>query len=275
MDEKSNRRGYQIGILIMMGILLFGYASNSIVEALGIVKMHWPQNLYFIILLSAIGVTLGIMSDSVSNKVTNIKVLLPSIIVLGSLAVLVFLKPNGYESIILNKLLATPALFLSVYIFVTGAAFVSAKLRFIKQTWANVLTMLTFLLFSYSTIIAQQDYYKLSMQIGEERALFEAEDDEGKFYRLPFAVKLLSSEEGVGTTMVRLFNTVEDFKDVALRGDNDYRLKGWIIKLEDESSNENEKYRLVGLNLVFDRWIELKYISLGLLIVCLIIRLKF
>ncbi|WP_430816239.1 hypothetical protein [Carboxylicivirga sp. RSCT41] len=272
MDEKSNRRGYLFGILVAVGIVVIGYILNPIIGILGIVNLLWPQNLYFVLLLAGIGMVLGLMSESVTKKVTNHKMLLPSVVALGILAVFVLLKPNGFDSIIMNKMLATPALLLSIVVFVAGGAFVSAKLRFFKNNWSQILSMIAFLLFSYSTVVSQHDYYRLSMRIGTDRTLFEAEDSNGKYYRLPFAVKLLPEVEGGSETLVRFFKTVDDFIDVNMNSTGNYRLKGWDIR-KDNASEVNSGH--IDLKLIFDRWIELKYISLGLLIISLIIRLKY
>ncbi|MCG8581610.1 MAG: hypothetical protein MI866_16915 [Bacteroidales bacterium] len=273
MDEKSIRRGYLTGILVMAGIILIGYFLNSIIGILGLVSMIWPQNLYFIVLLTGIGLTLGLMSKSLNKTVTDVRILLPSVIALGILATIVLIKPNGLENGIVSRLLATPALFLSVFVFVGAGAFISAKLRSFKKNWSQILALGAFLLFCYATVVSQHDYYQLSMRIGVERTLFEAEDDNGKYYRLPFAVKLMPNEDGLSKSMVRIFNTVDDFMDVRLSSADNYRLKGWDIRLNENSDASSSEQ--VDLKLVFDRWIELKYISCGLLIISLLIRLKY
>ncbi len=275
MDEISKLRGYLWGVLIMLGIVLVGYALNPVIGVLGIVQLVWPQNLYFVVLLAGVGMALGMLSESVRLKATNIGLILPSFMALGALALIVFIWPNGIGSLFINILLATPGFFLFVFVFLSGGAFIASKLSSLKKSWAPIVVMLSFLLFCYSTVVTQRDYYQLSMRIGEERALFEAEDTDGKFYRLPFAIKLLPVEDGIDKTMVRLFNTVQDFKDVAIDNETDYRLKGWVIGLKKQVDEVVEMNRLVDLSLVFDRWIELKYISLGLLIVSLLIRLRY
>lgn len=275
MDENSKGRGYLTGILVMLGILLIGYVLNPIVGVLGIVRLIWPQNLYFIALLMTTGVAIGLLSESAGKKATNSSFMMPSFLALGICAFLVFVWPNGVENVIINKVLTTPALILSVFVYLNGGIYVAVKMRNFRKSWAKVLLLFTFLAFTYSTVVSQHDYYHLSMRIGEERALFEAEAEDGKFYRLPFAVKLLPGDENSKECLVRFFSTVQDFSDVSLNGENNYRLKGWDVRLKNVSDVTVDSSKLVDLQLIFDRWIELKFISLGLLIISLIIRLKY
>ena len=283
MDVVSKQRRFSNGVLISLGILLIGYLLNPIIGTIGLVRLVWPQNLYFLLILSTLGLCIGIISDSgFIKRITDGSFVTAAGSVLFVLALHIFIWPERAAGVIPISLFETPALFLSVFLSIVVGAYIGKSLAEFKKDWSGVLVVVALLLFCYSTVMAQRDYYKLSMRIGEDRALFEAEDDSGKYYRLPFAVKLLANNENpniqneIGIeAKVRFFNTVSDYKDVLLNDCNNYRLKGWVISKKNESGRNADQLKLADLSLVFDRWIELKYISLGLLIVSLLLRFKY
>ncbi|WP_439183671.1 hypothetical protein [Carboxylicivirga taeanensis] len=281
MDDLSNMRGYLRGILVTLGLLLLGYILNPLLGTLKIVQLTWPHNLYFMALIGAIGLAVGIISDSNPVKILVSKTMLvPASLCIGVFGVLLFVQPQGYDSIVMNRLLETPVLFLSAFVFFAGGAYIGSNAGRWRHEWSGIMLVLTMLLFVFSTVVGQHDYYDLKMRIGTDRALFEAEDAAGVFYRLPFAVKLLSDDaqleaggDGAEETLVRVFNTVSDYKDVSLA--NGFQTKGWEVSLMDAAILNETTVELADVNLVFDRWIELKYISLVLLLISLAVKIKF
>lgn len=283
MEDISIKRGYLTGILITLGLLVVGYAIDPVVGTLKMMQLTWPQNLFFIMLISAIGLAIGVISDSEAIKrLTGSQTLVPMGIVLTMLGVTLLVNPHGFDVSFLDKLFSTPIMLLATVTSLLGGAYIGRSCRSFKSHWSGCLLVLAVLVFAFSTIVGQHDFYNLSMRIGTDRALFEAEGENGLYYRLPFAVKLLPgevSEDGINkvseATMIRFFDTVSEYEDVVMGTENDYRLKGWVVKLVDKETLGEDAKEFVDLNLVFDRWIELKYISLGLLLLSLIIKLKF
>ncbi|MBR8536242.1 hypothetical protein KDU71_11790 [Carboxylicivirga sediminis] len=283
MDDLSIKRGYLPGILISFGLLLIGYFLNPVLSTLGIAQLVWPQNLYFILLVAAIGLAVGIISDSEKVKFIGSKeILLPICIVAVFLGIQILIRPDGFEVSFVNRLRAVPAMLLAICAFFAGGVFIGLNSRQFKAKWSSLLIVIATLVFVFSTVVGQHDYYNLSMRTGADRALFEAEAESGKFYRLPFAVKLLGNEgvdESVisesGEIKVRFFDTVSEYTDVVMGTDDVYNLKGWVVKRINTPVISEDSAELIDLSLVFDRWVELKYISLGLLLLSLGLKIKF
>ncbi|MBS2211092.1 hypothetical protein KEM09_06755 [Carboxylicivirga mesophila] len=283
MDDLSIKRGYLSGILITIGLLLIGYFLSPVLSTLGIVQLVWPQNLYFILLVGAIGLAVGIISDSAKVKFVGGKeVLLPVGIAVAIFGIVILIRPDGLEISLINRLLTVPAMLLAVFAFFAGGVFLGVNSRQFKAKWSAFALVIATLVFVFSTVVGQHDYYNLSMRIGADRALFEAEAETGQFYRLPFAVKLLGNEGGEesvvsesGEIKVRFFDTVSEYTDVVMGTDDVHNLKGWVVKRINTPVISEDSAELIDLSLVFDRWVELKYISLGLLLLCLGLKIKF
>ncbi len=279
MEDVSGKQGYLKGILVTIGLLFIGYLINPVFGALRITQLTWPQNLYFILLIIGIGLSVGAISDSKALKQWFGKAaLVPAGVVIVLLGVGVLIFPGGLESSFYSKLYETPVVLLTLYVFLSGGIFMGYSCRSLKSEWSSCLLVVTLMVFSFSTVIGQHDYYNLTMRIGTDRALFEAEGQSGLYYRLPFAVKLLSAETndvGGQTANIRFFDTVSEYEDVAIEDATDYRLKGWVVKLIEAKKEGDNSTEFVDLSLVFDRWIELKYIGLALLLISLLVKIKY
>ncbi len=282
MENASIQRGYFKGILITLALLLIGYVLNPILGSLKFIQLSWPQNLYFVLLISAIGIAVGVISDSEQIKSLAGKgVLLPAGLCLFVIGGVSFISPVNVHSVFVQQLLTTPAMLLAIFVFWAGGFYIGQNSQHLKKKWSGILLVIGILTFSFATVVGQYDYYKLAMRIGTDRALFDAENYSGRSYRLPFAVKLLENlgadDEGVGKQqfVIRFFNTVEDYADVTLKATDSYHLKGWVIRLKAGEVLDDGSAQLIDLDLVFDRWIELKYISLGILLLGVGLKLKF
>ncbi|GEM_PF-3998821 len=282
MEETSNRKGYLWGILLTLAILIIGYLINPVFGVLNLVKISWPTNLYFISLLLGIGIATGLISNSDRAKyVFSWAIILPVVTCLILFGGVILIWPDRVDHQFYQRMLSTPLFLIFVFSFYVTGAFIGLHIKELASVWRQVIFLLVALLFSFSTAVGQYDYYNLSVKIGPDRALFEAQDDVGKSYRIPFAIKLLNINRNtneivseLSSAQIRLFETVDDFEDVILNRNDNYRIKGWSINLIDPNSESEVNPELLDLSLVFDRWIELKWISLILLLISFVLLIR-
>ena len=283
MNGVSNKKGYLKGLLFALTVMVLGLVLNPLIGALSLAKLIWPQNLYFIIVLLVFGLAIGAISNSsLIRVVTESSFVSVLLLVLTVFSLGIFFMPDINSYALVLEYLSTPLFLLVVFAYLIGGAFVVCTVKFWRQKWSQILIVFAVLLFCFSTVASRYDYYNLSMRIGNDRALFEAEDANGKYYRLPFAVKLLvnnesSKSQGVSpaSSIVRIFNTVSDYEDVTFSDDTQFRTKGWVINKDKHTKQDALQKEQAVLRLIFDRWIELKYISLVLLVVSLLLRIRY
>ncbi len=282
MEEASAKEGYLYGILTTIGLLVIGYVTNSLIGHLINSRLLWPGNLYFILVIMVLGMTIGLISNGkLIKRISSVAFQVPSISVLIVFGGVLFVKPEGFDNEFLQVLFTMPVLLLSIYIYFTISLGLISKLRNLKQTWAELSVLITLLLFVFVTIVGVRDYYVLDMKVGTDRAIFEAQNKEGRYFRLPFAVKVLNSipvnvqPDSVEQLDVRVYTTVSKFEDITLSTLKSHKLKGWKIYLNTHQKTQEISSGVVDLRLVFDRWFELKYISLILLLVSLFLKMKY
>ncbi len=282
MEEASTKEGYLYGTLTTIGLLVIGYAINSLIGHLVNSRLLWPGNLYFILVIMVLGMTIGLISNGkLIKRISSVAFQVPSISVLIVFGGVLFVNPEGFDSGFLQVLFTMPALLLSIYIYFTFGLGLITKLRTLKQNWAGLSVLISLLLFVFVTIVGAQDYYVLDMKVGTDRAIFEAQNKEGRYFRLPFAVKVLGSipvnvqPGSVEQLDARVYTTVSKFEDITLGKLKSHKLKGWKIYLNTHQKIQEISSGIVDLRLVFDRWLELKYVSLILLLVSLFLKMKY
>ncbi|WP_430809812.1 MULTISPECIES: hypothetical protein [unclassified Carboxylicivirga] len=280
MEQGSGLRAMGQGIIVALCILVLGYVLNPFFGAVGLARLSWPNNLYLLILMVAIGLIVGFVYRSpLLNWMARGYFVTTLSGILGLGALTVFIWPSGVTNSVVQELLMTPFFLLLVIVYFIGGIYFARNIVQIKHRWTRLLMLIALLGFSYSTVASQRDYYSLNMRIGSERALFEADDAYGSYYRLPFAIKLLADEEVTSKNteeqVIRFFKTVSDYEDVRMAANDEYRLKGWKVKISSDQPGVLQEKKLVDLDLVFDRWMELKYISLLVLLVALLLRVKY
>ncbi|TRX71915.1 hypothetical protein [Carboxylicivirga sp. M1479] len=280
MEEISIKREYLKGTLILVAIVLLGLFLNSTIGLFGFVKMLWPQNLIVISIALVLGLCIGFIANSQRLWFfKSVAFILPTLMFLMVIGAWLMLHPDAVGKEWLSPLLQVPAFLAAVYVFLSSGIYVALNVSSFKNRWSSIVLSLVSLVFIFGTVVGKNDYYQLAMRIGSERAIFEANEVDGdEYYQLPFAVKLITSivdesiESQISKASVRVFNTVEDFEDVELSLDNNFKIKGWVIALSQTQYYGSVADDLVDIDLVFDRWIELKYFSLGFLLIGLILR---
>jgi len=87
-------------------------------------------------------------------------------------------------------------------------------------------------------------------------------------------ISILYSQDQKYVSQIRIFDTVSKYEDHTLSKDQSYSFKGWEIAVDSFDPRFGDTSPLLVLDLVFDRWVEAKYIGLALLILGLIGLLK-
>ena len=244
------------------------------IERLGYAEIFWPSNLYLVLVVSTIGFVIGLIADKLKVVDENVQLPLWMAAFIGGVIVMLF--PGSANNELLKNIFLLPALFLALLVFALGAMYIGAHVKNIKSYWSRLLFTISILVFTFATLSGNRDYYDLSMRVGEDRALFEAYDSNGQPYRLPFAIKLINQfDEDSKIAVIRIFDTVTDYVDVDISMVDDHKTKGWIISLKGDNSTVLKSGGLLDVSLLFDRWVELKYISLVLLLIAFVITLKY
>ncbi len=75
-------------------------------------------------------------------------------------------------------------------------------------------------------------------------------------------------------TKFRLFDTVSKYDDYTVGNAEEIAFKGWKISVEGFDERYGEASPIIDFHLVFDRWLETRFIGLALILIGLIIRLK-
>nr|WP_321408055.1 hypothetical protein [uncultured Carboxylicivirga sp.] len=87
-------------------------------------------------------------------------------------------------------------------------------------------------------------------------------------------VSLLYSEKQSYFAQIRVFDTVSKYEDHSLSPSQYHSFKGWKISVDGFDPRFGEDSAMVEMDLVFDRWVETKYIGLALLLLGLLGLLK-
>jgi hypothetical protein len=66
---------------------------------------------------------------------------------------------------------------------------------------------------------------------------------------------------------VRIFDTTTDFQDVVIRVNQPFRYKGWVIYQSGYDERFGKWSPVSNLELVFDRWLEIAYVGIFMLII--------
>lgn len=87
-------------------------------------------------------------------------------------------------------------------------------------------------------------------------------------------VSLLYNQDQMYLAQVRLFEEVAVYNDHSLTRSEGIEYKGWDISVNHYDARFGEQSPVLDLNLVFDRWFEVKYIALSILILGLLMLIK-
>ena len=283
MGEASTKRGYLYGILLATGLLIIGYAANSVIGHLAISRLLWPGNLYLVLILIGLGIAVGLVSNSeIVNRISSLEYQIPSIVILILLGGVSFLQPEGFSDGFLQVVYRTPVILLSGFIYFSVGLSLLKRVKQLKKSWPILGVLSASMLFVFVSVLGVHDYYMLDMKVGPDRAIFTAQNEDGRFLRVPFAIKVLNDSillgaqsDSLNKVNVRVFNTVSDFEDVTITSIESYKIKGWKIGLDEQELIQAKTSGLVDLKLEFDRWLELRYVSVFLLMISLFLKIKY
>lgn len=377
------------GIFITLLLLAIGFLFDSTFGQLSLFRIQWPTNIYLYLILVVIGVSIGSISrNEFIKQLASISTMLPSMTVLFISGILLLIYPLGDKVPFFSYINGFPLFLLLVYVVLVSGIFISINFKTFKGLKKVVvfIPLFGYLLFVLATVNGQNDYYKMNMRIGKDRAIFEGENYDGKMLRTPFALKLLDfalpnevveialrgqeqdyklnilqsanvqdgetlrlgeytikvdnyfpyaikGEDGfvmkdtttsvhaayisvldkagvvlnegwIGTgnksymplflevdgemklsllfssqqsniAQVRLFETPSKYSDYSLNREESFTFKGWNISIKGFDPRIEGEGQLVDLDLIFDRWLEIKYAGLAIFILGLLALIKF
>lgn len=384
MIDTHKGKEFLSGLGISIVLLFLGYISNPILGQFTWFKLLWPTNVYAIAVVLVFGVIMALVSNStVLKQLTSFWTMLASMIVVTASGIYLFIFPLKDGTALFNYIDGVGLLFVVYYLFFACGNTIIHQLS--NRRWFTVLAYIGFLIFVFSTVVGQHDYYKMQMRTGTDRAIFSGQNFDGSVYRTPFAIKFLGIEmqeepavlvvldesgqmesdsvnaSGIGATLLfdinswkveiinylpnavlsdsgyvasdnkksiqaaevkvfdsnkrlivegwissgmeehrprslnidgikslglriplntnykaklRVFETATKYVDYQIKNGEELKLKGWAITLEEIDERYGSQTPVIDLLLIFDRWIELKYIGLALLFIALLFGIK-
>ncbi|MCU4175182.1 hypothetical protein [Carboxylicivirga sp. N1Y90] len=387
MVDVNKGKEFLSGLGITIVLLFLGYISNPVLGQFSWFKLMWPSNAYFVSIIFALGIVIGLLSSSTFlRQLASFWTMLASIVVLflGAIYLYVFPLKDGLS--IYHYIDGVGIQLLMVYVFFgIGFAIIQGLSAKGGRTWFTALSYVGLLLFIFSTVGGQHDYYKMKMLTGTDRAIFNGVNYDKAIYRTPFAIKFLNivmqdepaklivvaddgsmvSDSLLGPSLgesllfsinnwkvevesylpkailtdsgyvessklntiqaalinvsdasgdslvngwlssgmndhrprllnvdgrnslglnlplttnyiakIRVFETVTNYTDYEIKQDEVLKLKGWSIAVAGIDERYGSQTPVVDLLLIFDRWIELKYIGFALLLIGLFFRIK-
>lgn len=387
MVDINKGKEFLSGLGIAIVLLFLGYISNPVLGQFSWFKLMWPSNAYFVSIIFALGVIIALISSSTFLKqLSSFWTMLSSVVVLFFAAIYLYIYPLKDGLSFFKYIDGVGLQLLNIYVFF-GAGYAITQGLSVKggRAWFTALSYIGLLLFIFSTVVGQHDYYKMKMLTGTDRAIFNGENYDKAIYRTPFAIKFLgiamqdepakllvvkddgsivddsllgfslgesllfsinnwnvevqsylpkavltdsgyiesnklntvqaallnvSNESGDSlvngwissgmndhrprllnvdgrsslvlklplttnyTAKIRVFETVTNYQDYEIKQNEVLKLKGWSIAVAGIDERYGSQTPVVDLKLVFDRWIELKYIGFALLLIGLFFRIK-
>ncbi|MCU4162999.1 hypothetical protein [Carboxylicivirga caseinilyticus] len=196
---EKNKKGtiWISGILITLLLLAMGFLFDSVLGQFTLFKPLWPQNLYFFLVLLIMGMAIGVITDKLFIKqLASFGALLPSMVLSLIIGGVLIIDPLSNKLAYFSYLTGLPAFFLLIYVVLVSGISMSIVIK--KYQGLNkmipIFPLLGYLVFVMATIAGQNDYYHMKMVIGNDRAIFEGKNHDGRILRTPFALKLLNLE---------------------------------------------------------------------------------
>jgi len=283
MAEITVKRGYLYGALVTIALMLIGYLANALVEPMLSSRFLWPDNLFLMLVVFSLGIFFGaVLKNKFVAQISALAFQIPSLLTLVIVGSVMFVFPDGFKQDWLQVIFSVPALLLSVYVFFVFGIGILSRLKHLKKEWSELVLLATILLFVFTAVVGDQDYTVLKMKVGADRAIYEGQSADGRFLRVPFAVKVLSDsivlttqKDSVEQVSLRMYNTVTDFNDINLKKLDIHKLQGWKVFLNHTQSLPEKEAAVVSLFLVYDHWLELKYASVILMMLGLFLKIKY
>lgn len=237
MSNDKKDRFILSGFLMALLILAIGVVLDSVLGQFSWFKPTWPTNVYVYSIIIFLGLAIGAISNSVVlRQLASGKSMMPSIVILLIAALLLMIFPLGEGIPYFSLINGLPLTFLLVYLFFVSGLYLSLHFSKIKGVGGfNVVAMIGLLIFLFATINGQNDYYKMEMKTGKNRAIFNGRNHDGKVLRTPFALKFLDlslQDERVYIAAVGTEEHSEFNAEDAISEDSHYNVNDCVVNVK-------------------------------------------